>query len=192
MTQAYSRNLYQPLRFFADLPSWIAVHRARDEALAFQALPVDLSFNGLPTFAVRVLSEESDIAVYKCNLSLFTEEGGRDCALFSPLVVTWRDGHPPKGDISRRIIGHCVNTARGFCPPETEVIVTSGNLTKARAGHPFFTALGWEIIRQENAQRDIYKTVLRELEKAAAAFLEEDDGPVSFAVAELPPVAGDK
>ena len=179
--------LYQSLHFFSALPSWIAAHIPADGHLSFEALPPDLSFNALPTHAVRVLSDGRDIAVYKCNLAQFTGEDGRDCALFSPLVVTWRDGHPPKGDISRRIISHCVNTARGFCPPETEVIVTSGNLTRERAGLPFFTALGWEIITQDNVRRDVYKTILRGLEKAAAGFLEEGDGPVSCAVLEFPP-----
>lgn len=177
--------LYQSLQVFAALPSWVAAHLPAAGELCFDALPPDLSFNALPTYAVRVTAAGREIGVYKCNLAQFTGEDGRNCALFSPLVVTWRDGHPPKGDISRRIIDHCVKTARGFCPPETGVIVTSGNLTRERAGLPFFTALGWEIVTEKTARREIERTVLRGLEKAAAGFLEDADKPVSCAVLEL-------
>ena len=193
MTQAHYQQLYQPLQFFADLPLWIAAHMSGDGTLSFEALPLDLSFNALPSHAVRVLHDGREICVYKCNLAQFTDEDGRDCALFSPLVVTWRDGHPPKGDISRRIIAHCTDSARGFCSskqdsPQMDVLVTSGNLTKERAGLPFFTALGWEIMTEETAQRQIYQMIIKSLEKAAAAFLEEGDRPVSFAVMTLPSV----
>ncbi|TNE32840.1 MAG: hypothetical protein EP349_00720 [Alphaproteobacteria bacterium] len=191
MTQAHYQQLYQPLQFFADLPAWIAAHTARDGALSFDVLPLDLSFNALPTFAVRVLDDGREIGVYKCNLSQFTDEAGRDCVLFSPLVVTWRDGQVPQGDISRRIVAHCVRSARGFCSskqdaPVMGVLVTSGNLTKERAGLPFFTALGWEIVTEETAQRPIYQLIIKSLEKAAATFLEEGGKPISFAVTEIP------
>jgi len=191
VTQAYSQPLFQPLSFFSALSSWVAAYAAQDDDLDFYVLPLDLSFNALPTYSVRVLRENRAIALYKCNLAVLTDEDGRACALFSPLVVTWSEDRPPEGDISRRIIAHCLDSAHGFCAskqvmPEMDVIVTSGNLTKERAGLPFFTALGWDIVMAGATQTPIYQKIITSLEKAAAAFLEENDGPVSFAVVKLP------
>ncbi|TVQ84034.1 MAG: hypothetical protein EA357_04105 [Micavibrio sp.] len=161
--------------------------------MRFFAQPVDTSFNKLPTFSVCVLREGEEIAVYKCNI---LHDGS--AAVFSPLVVTWGKGGNPGGGISRVIIDHCIFSAGGYCrdlmPEISEVIVTSGNLTEERAGLPFFQALDWTIIAEDEARADIkLHHVAQRIKAAAAPFINIEDtgaedsgaeeaGNVSFAL----------
>ncbi len=173
-----------PSSSFTDMPSWVARNAAQRGELQFFALPVDGSFNALPTFSVRVLRGRQEIAVYKCNM---LRDG--DSAVFSPLVVTWGAGGNPGGGLSREIVDHCVFCACGYSravfPEISDVIVTSGNLTEERAGLPFFQALQWQIVTESGARDAPLRQVAVRLKKAASAFLDTKNGAaedISFAV----------
>jgi hypothetical protein len=138
------------VRLCHGLPAWINSCRAGDGQCRYRAKELDYSFNRLPTFAVEVLDADGLIATYKTN-AVLVPRGESSWLVFSPLVVVWERGKEARGPgLGRPIISHCVSSISGFLAPSGQqipnVLVASGNLTAAKAGRPFFEALGWEIV----------------------------------------------
>ncbi len=140
----------EAVRLCRDLPGWINSHRQQDEDRRYRARELDRSFNGLPTLTVEVSRAQGRIADYKCNIAAVRDEE-LPWLVFSPLVVVWEKSKEERGPgLGRPIIDHGVSSIAGFCEtcvrPVPNILVASGNLTTAKAGRPFFEALGWEIV----------------------------------------------
>jgi hypothetical protein len=136
-------------RLCCDLPAWISLRRPEEGQRRYRAKELDRSFNGLPTLVVEVLGAHSLIAAYKSNIVL-VPGGERSWLVFSPLVVVWERSTEERGPgLGRPIVDHCVSSIAGFWEARARhipnILVASGNLTVAKAGRPFFEALGWEI-----------------------------------------------
>lgn len=184
-------------------PAWVNRHRAESGALRYHALPVCRSFNSAPTITVEMTGPSGLIASYKCNFTL-AHERGRDWLVFSPLVVIWEQDRLARGpDMGRVMIEHFVEAVRTFreeCGTWSHaILVSSGNLTVAKGGKPFFDSIGWEIVYPELREpAGLYQgeeaicapldAVAAQIETAIApvrAAGKLDPGPVSFAILQL-------
>lgn len=127
------------------LSDWINTHHAHDAQFSFVAAPIDLAFNNLPTLCVKLFQDDVQQALYKFNIHMHD-----DCIVFSPLVVMWAEGQTRIAGIDHAIINHCTESLTSFAKlylvDIKNITLTSGNLTIERAGKPFFTKLGFDII----------------------------------------------
>jgi hypothetical protein len=190
----------EAVRLCGELPGWINSHRQRDECRSYHAKELDYSFNGLPTLAVEVTSAQNRVAAYKCNITLIRDDE-QPWLLFSPLVVVWEKSKEERGcGQGRPIIDHSVSSIAGFCEtcarPIPNILIASGNLTVAKAGRPFFEALGWEITNPSGFARyagdrgltKALKFVAAQVEAAMVQFAQnvaEPVDPLSFAMLRL-------
>ncbi len=194
-------NAAEAFDFCRELPQWINRHRPEDELRRYHAKELDYSFNGNPTLSVEVTGAQGLIATYKSNITLIPGERS-PWLVFSPLVVIWEKSKEERGsDLGRPIIDHSVSSIAGYCKAHarhiSNILVTSGKLTKAKAGRPFFEALGWEIASTgdcaPNAGDASFAKVLSFIMAqigAAIALLPQNTpeaaSPISFAMLRLP------
>ena len=132
-----------------ELPQWINRHRPDDGYRRYRAQELDYSFNGLPTLTVEVSGAQGRIAAYKSNIALIPGERN-PWLVFSPLVVVWEKSKEERGPgLGRPIVDHSVSSIAAYCEAHARhipnILLASGKLTEAKAGRPFFEALGWEI-----------------------------------------------
>jgi hypothetical protein len=195
----------EAVRLCRDLPGWINSHRQQDGDRRYQAREIDYSFNGLPTLTVEVTRAQGRIADYKCNIAAVADEE-QPWLVFSPLVVAWEKSKEERGPgLGRPIIDHSVSSITGFCEtcvrPVPNILIASGNLTTAKAGRPFFEALGWEIVSPagfachagEPGLTKALGFVAAQIEAAIAQFAQgtaEPVDPLSFAMLRLTRSAG--
>jgi len=187
------------------LPQWINRHRPEDERRRYRAKELDYSFNGMPTLTVEVTGAQGLIAAYKSNIALIPGER-RPWLVFSPLVVVWEKSKEERGPgLGRPIIDHSVSSIAGYCEAHarhiSNILVASGKLTVAKAGRPFFEALGWEIASPgdcgpQAGDAGLAKAVtfIAAQIRAAIALLPqsapEAASPISFAMLRLPQPGG--
>jgi hypothetical protein len=160
----------------AALPGFINGFPAPAAGLSCRAAPVDFSFAGQPTLKVAVTQDGQAAAVYKMNMLDFPAE---NILAFSPLVVTWAETAaqkqmPRPPGTGRHLMAHCTGwlsgaQAQGIFGMK-KILLTTGNLTAARAGLPFFTALGWDIVRQKAAPPGALRDIADRLQSMAAPF----------------------
>jgi hypothetical protein len=155
------------------LVRWIDRHHRQIGELEYRATLSDAGDGDIPMLAVEVRGAAGLVATYKCGISHPVEPKG--WLVLAPLVVSWNGARPDNSSgLGRAMVEHLVSALRTFqasASLQTEgVLIGSGNLTRAKAGRPFFEGLGWEIVVP--ALRSPYQLYTQERIAAALTVIE--------------------
>lgn len=184
-------------------PRWINRHHPGDGERSYVAKEIDASFNASPTLTVEMSGRSGLIATYKCNI-VEIHNHRKSWLVFAPLIVIWEQGRAERGpDLGRIMMEHVVSSIRAFCVEygawSHDILITSGNLTVAKGGKPFFEGIGWEIVYPGThepsalyngnfAMAEPLAAVEARIEAAVAPLREAgkiDAEPISFAILRL-------
>jgi hypothetical protein len=182
-----------------DIADWINHHCRLADGRRYMASMADSVSGDTSTLVVEVDGQDGLIATCKCTLSQI-DYGAGSLVIFAPLVVIWAEGRSRGGpDLGGSIIAHLISAIASFRDLHgtalDDVLIASGNLTKAKGGRPFFERLGWEIIDpllsdtpRDEATAIVFDTVVQAIEMAVAplrAAGKVGDEPVTFALLRL-------
>jgi hypothetical protein len=173
--------------FVPALPEQLVAYTHLPERVWHQkALPIDTSFNQLPTLAVEIAYEGQALATWKCNVRTDIE----GWLIFSPLVIVWApeaNRQHGQGQILMSAIAQALPHAARALGYDGRILLTSGNLTVERAGLPFFQSLGWPIVMSREQAGALCPhgpaalSVYMHLSAITAAYRAQHGGEVSFA-----------
>ena len=184
-----------------ELPQWINRHRPEDGHRRYRAQELDYSFNGMPTLTVEVTGAQGRIAAYKSNIALIPGEQNPGLSF----LRWWSSGKRARRNAAQvwgarlSIIVFPLSpvTAEAHARHIPNILLASGKLTEAKAGRPFFEALGWEIaspgdcgLQAGDAGLAKVLTFIAAQIGAAIALLPQSTpeaaSPISFAMLRLP------
>lgn len=178
---------------------WISHSYGLADGRRYTASLTEAAADDASTLTVEVDGPDGPIATCKCSLFRI-DHGPRSLVIFAPLVVIWAEGRSKGGpDLGRSIIAHLVSAIASFrdhrSAAQDEVLVASGNLTKAKGGRPFFESLGWEIVDPrvsdaagDEAMTEAFSTIVWHIDAAVAPLRAAgriEDEPVTFALLRL-------
>jgi hypothetical protein len=181
------------------ITEWIGHYHGLADGRRYMASLTGAVAGDASTLSVAVDSPDGPIATCKCSL-IRIDHGPRSLVIFAPLVVIWAEGRGRGGcDLGKSIIAHLVSAFASFrdhrSAAQDDVLVASGNLTKAKGGRPFFESLGWQIIDPrvsdaagDEAMAEAFSTIVRHIDAAVAPLRAAgriEDEPVTFALLRL-------